>query len=117
MEKEEKQRTPAQNRSGHKYWEDAANELEAQGITRRTIVQNLEEAGAPITADFLKHVVWFHFMVSMYGKKHTPDLTTKEWTEIEKVFTLHLVEKYKLQTGYPSTENQLLMQHDNEKWQ
>lgn len=103
-EKEEKQRTIQQNKSGHKYWDDVANELEAQGITRKTMVEDLSEAGVPITADFIKHVVWFHFMVGMYGKTHTPELTTKEWTEVEKVFTLHLQEHYGLQTEYPSEE-------------
>jgi len=108
----EKQRSAAQNKSGHKYWDDVANELEAQGITRKTIVKDLSESGVPITADFVKHVIWFHFMVGMFGKTHTPELTTKEWTEVEKVFTLHLREYYGLQTDYPSIENQLLNEAD-----
>lgn len=107
------QRTNPQNKSGHKYWQDCANELEAQGITRLTVVQDLSESGIPITADFIKHVVWFHFMVGMYGKTSTADLTTKEWTEVEKVFTLHLKENYGLQTNYPSIEAQMFNQLEN----
>ena len=107
------QRTPAQNRSGHRYWSDVANELEAQGITRLTIVEDLADTGVPLTEDFIKHVVWFHFMVGMYGKKSTADLTTKEWTEVEKNFTLFLKENYGLQTEYPSVENQHLDQLDS----
>ena len=99
-------RTNQQNKSGHKYWEDCSAELEAQGITRTTIIEDLAETGVPITADFLKHVVWFHFMVGMFGKTSTADLTTKEWTEVEKNFTLFLKENYGLQTEYPCQDDQ-----------
>lgn len=99
-----KQRTPQQNKSGHKYWSDVANELEAQGITRKTIVEDLGDAHLPLTEEFIKHVVWFHFMVGMYGKTSTADLTSREWTEVEKNFTLHLRENYGLQTDYPSID-------------
>ena len=101
------QRSSSQNKSGHKYWDDVASELEAQGIGRKTIVEDLGDVNMPLTADFIKHVVWFHFMVSMYGKTSTSDLTTKEWTEVEKNFTLHLREAYGLQTDYPSIEAQM----------
>jgi hypothetical protein len=101
----ETKRSTQQNKSGHKYWSDVAQELEAQGITRKTIVQDLGDVGIPITEKFIKEVVWFHFMVSMFGKEHTADLTTKEWTEVEKNFTLFLKENYGLQTDYPSVES------------
>ena len=103
-------RSLQQNKSGHKYWSDVASELEAQGITRRTIVQDLADTGVPITEDFIKHVVWFHFMVGMYGKTSTADLTTKEWSEVEKNFTLFLKENYGLQTEYPSQDNQSFLE-------
>ena len=95
------QRSLQQNNSGHKYWTDCANELEAQGITRKTIVQDLGDAEIPLTMEFLKEVVWGHFMVSMTGKQHTSDLTEPQWRMVEKSYTNHLVEKYKLQTDYP----------------
>lgn len=101
----EKQRSSAQNKSGHKYFTDAAAELEAQGVNRKTIVEDLGDWGAPITDMFLKYVVWHHFMVSMYGKESTTELTTKEWTEVEKNFTHFLKERYGLQTDYPSEES------------
>ena len=100
------QRSGQQNKSGHKYWYDVANELEAQGITRQTIVEDLGTAGIPLTEEFIKHVVWFHFMVGMYGKTSSAELTTTEWTEVEKNFTLHLKENYGLQTDYPCAEDQ-----------
>lgn len=107
----EKPRTPSQNNSGHKYWEDVANELEAQGITRKTIIEDLADTGIPITDKFIKHVVWFHFMVGMYGKRSTAELTSKEWTEVEKAFTLFLKENYGLQTDYPSEETRQFIEH------
>ena len=106
----ERQRSSAQNKSGHKFWHDVANELEAQGITRKTIVEDLSDTGVPITEDFIKHVVWFHFMVGMYGKTSTADLTTKEWTEVEKNFTLFLKDNYGLQTEYPSQDDQSFLE-------
>jgi len=106
----ERQRSSQQNKSGHKFWHDVANELEAQGITRKTIVEDLSDTGVPITEDFIKHVVWFHFMVGMYGKTSTADLTTKEWTEVEKNFTLFLKDNYGLQTEYPSQDDQSFLE-------
>lgn len=100
------QRTDKQNRSGHKYFTDVANELEAQGITRKTIVEDLADTGVPITPEFIKHVIWFHFMVGMYGKTSTAELSVLEWSEVEKNFTLFLKENYGLQTEYPCEEEQ-----------
>ena len=106
----ERQRSTSQNNSGHKYWTDCAAELEAQGITRKTIVKDLSDAEIPLTMMFLKEVVWGHFMVSMTGKEHTSDLTPTEWSKVEKSYTNHLVDKYRLQTDYPSQDNQSFLE-------
>ena len=106
----EKQRTLAQNNSGHKYWDDCAAELEAQGISRKTIVQDLGDAEIPLTMEFLKEVVWGHFMVSMTGKQHTSELTEPQWRMIEKSYTQHLIDKYGLQTEYPSQDDQSFLE-------
>ena len=106
MEQTEKQRSTQQNKSFYKWIEEVASECEAQGVDRKTMVEDLSDASIPITGKFIKEVIWFHYMVAMYGKESTAQLTTKEMTEVEKVVTLHLQENYGLQTKWPSQEEQ-----------
>ena len=106
MEPTEKQRSTAQNKSLYKWFEEVSAECEAQGVDRKTMVDDLSDASIPITGKFIKEVIWFHYMVAMYGKESTAQLTTKEMTEVEKVVTLHLQENYGLQTTWPSREEQ-----------
>jgi dTDP-4-amino-4,6-dideoxygalactose transaminase len=101
----EKKRTLAQNGSMHQYFDDVAKELEAQGITRRTIVEDLGEAGIPVTEKYVKEVIWQHFMVGMYGTTKTSELTTAQLTEVEKVVTLHLIDKYEIDVEWWSSDN------------
>ena len=98
------QRSNLQNRSMYKWFLDVARELEAQGITRTTIVNDLGDAKIPITDKFVKEAIWAHYMLSMYGHESTTKLTTLELTEVEKATTLHLVEHYGLQTEWPCEE-------------
>jgi len=110
MEQTEKQRSTAQNKSLYKWFEEVSAECEAQGVDRKTMVEDLSDASIPITGKFIKEVIWFHYMVAMYGKESTAQLTTKEMTEVEKVVTLHLQENYGLQTKWPSQEEQSFLE-------
>ena len=113
MEQTEKQRSTQQNKSLYKWFEEVSAECEAQGVDRKTMVEDLSDARIPITGKFIKEVIWFHYMVAMYGKESTAQLTTKEMTEVEKVVTLHLQENYGLQTKWPSQEEQEFNKHYN----
>ena len=113
MEQTEKQRSSAQNKSLYKWFEEVSAECEQQGVDRKTMVEDLSDASIPITGKFIKEVIWFHYMVAMYGKESTAQLTTKEMTEVEKVVTLHLQENYGLQTKWPSQEEQEFNKHYN----
>ena len=106
MEQTEKQRSTAQNKSLYKWFEEVSAECEAQGVDRKTMVEDLSDASIPITGKFIKEVIWFHYMVAMYGKESTAQLTTKEMTEVERSVTLHLQEHYELQTKWPSQDDQ-----------
>jgi len=110
MEQTEKQRSTQQNKSFYKWIEEVASECEAQGVDRKTMVEDLSDASIPITGKFIKEVIWFHYMVAMYGKESTAQLTTKEMAEVEKVVTLHLQENYGLQTKWPSQEEQSFLE-------
>ena len=83
--KVEKQRSSQQNKSFYAWIEEVASECEAQGVDRKTMVEDLSDASIPITGKFIKEVIWFHYMVAMYGKESTAQLTTKEMTEVEKL--------------------------------
>ena len=106
----ERQRSTQQNKSFYKWIEEVASECEAQGVDRKTMVEDLSDASIPITGKFIKEVIWFHYMVAMYGKESTAKLTTKEMTEVEKAVTLHLQENYGLQTKWPSQEEQSFLE-------
>ena len=110
MEQAEKQRSTQQNKSFYKWIEEVAVECEQQGVDRKTMVEDLSDASIPITGKFIKEVIWFHYMVAMYGKESTAQLTTKEMTEVEKVVTLHLQENYGLQTKWPSQDDQSFLE-------
>ena len=92
----------------HRWFYDVAVALEELGITRKTIVQDLGDADIPITEKYIKEVVWFHFMVSMYGKTSTTELTTDELTKVERSTTEFLKKKYKIDVEWWSVENQHL---------
>jgi len=106
----ERQRSTQQNKSFYKWIEEVASECEAQGVDRKTMVGDLGDASIPITGKFIKEVIWFHYMVSMFGKESTTQLTTKEMTEVEKSVTLHLQEHYGLQTKWPSQDDQSFLE-------
>ena len=106
----ERERSTQQNKSFYKWIEEVASECEAQGVDRKTMVEDLGDANIPITGKFIKEVIWFHYMVAMYGKESTAQLTTKEMTEVEKVVTLHLQENYGLQTKWPSQDDQSFLE-------
>lgn len=102
----EKQRSLSQNNSLHQWCTDVAGALEELGISRKTIVQDLADADIPITMEYIKQVLWFHFMVGMTGKTKTSQLSTDEVTKIEKTTLEHLKKKYKIDVEWWSQEAQ-----------
>lgn len=101
---EKKPRTLTQNASLHLWCTHVAQELEAQGIERHTLVEDLAEANIPITMDFVKHVLWYHFMKGMYGIDSTTQMTTDQVSMVERAVTRHLIENYGLQVDWPSNQ-------------
>lgn len=87
-----------------RYFYDVSNEMEAQGITRKTVVEDLGDSGIPITPEYIKEVIWKHFMVGMYGVTSTTKLTTTQLTELEKVVTMHLIDKYEIDVEWWSSD-------------
>jgi len=61
-----KKRSNSQNNSMHQYCKEIADDCINQGITRKTIVENLGDAEIPVTMKFIKEVMWKHYMISMF---------------------------------------------------
>lgn len=101
----EKQRSIQQNKSLHKALTEIANDLQTQGIERRTIISNLQGYEAPITMEFLKEV-YKTICYTMYGKTSTTDLTTKQMMDSWEVFSKFIAENYGVEYYWPSAEAQ-----------
>ena len=98
---DEKQRTPAQNRSAHKLWEELAREANHHGITLKVLIQNLT---VEVTPESVKMIAQEIGRVK-YGKSHSSDWTTKELSnvceEVIKIFAEQGIEMV-----FPSFEQQ-----------
>jgi hypothetical protein len=89
-EKQQRQRTLAQNRALHKFCDEVANECVAHGVTIEVFLQNAE---VEVTPEIVKSL-WRKFGEIMFGKKSTADLTTSEFSKVGKRWrdTLQCVE-------------------------
>jgi len=99
------QRSNPQNNSLHQYCKEVADECINQGITRKTIVEDLGDAGIPVTMKFIKEVVWKHFMVGMFGHDSTTKLETYEVKQVEDRVAQHIAELYGMDIEWWSKEN------------
>ena len=104
MELEKPQRTISQNSALHLFCTDVARELEAQGIERKTIVEDLADTGVPITMEYVKYVIWYHFMIGMFGKHSTTELDTVQVSQVEQAVARFLAENYGCVIEWPSYE-------------
>lgn len=105
MNKEEKQRSLAQNRSFHKFCADVADQAKANNLTMQTILaQSFElEPTMERIKDILREIG-----KTMYGKTSTADWTTKEMTEVAEIFNRFWGEKFGLHCPWPSLEEQMM---------
>lgn len=103
MEKTEQQRSIKMNKCLHRALTDIANDLESQGIERRTIIEDLEGYEAPITMEWLKEV-YKSVVYTMYRKTSTTDLTNKEMIDSWEVFSKFLAEQYGITYFWPSQD-------------
>ncbi len=97
---EEKQRTPSQNRSLHKYCTELADVLNEHGITIRQLFAEVE---ADNTMESVKQL-WRTFARMKYGKESTKDLTTSEIQKVFEEVNRH-ISQWGLHMPFPSYEN------------
>ena len=91
------QRSLAQNRSLHAYCEDIAREATNAGIEVQAFVKN---TGASITPALVKEI-WRAIGKVKFGKEHTSELTTKEFTEVYEEVNKH-ISQWGLEVSFPS---------------
>lgn len=101
------------NRSLHLLFQQVANELVAQGIDQRTIIEDLEGYDTPVTFSFMKEV-WRSIMYTMYRKTSTTQLTNKEMSECYEVFHRFVAENYGINQPWPSIETLMFKQLNEE---
>lgn len=97
---EEKQRTPKQNKSLHKYCIELADVLNEHGITIRQLFAEVE---ADNTMESVKQL-WRTFARMKYGKESTKDLTTSEIQKVFEEVNRH-ISQWGLHMPFPSYEN------------
>lgn len=82
----EKQRTPQQNKALHKWCDELARESQAQGISYKAVVQNIQVDWTPEAVKGIIRAI----LKAMYKKDSTADATTVELTnackEVDKIF-------------------------------
>ena len=99
----EKQRSTKMNASLHLALTNIADDLQQQGIERRTIIEDLEGYEAPITMEWMKEV-YKSIVYTMYRKTSTTELTNKEMIDSWEVFSKFLAEQYGISYTWPSQE-------------
>ncbi len=97
--KEEKQRTDAQNRALHKYFQELADELNRRGM----YISQVIKFDAPWDAARVKELIWRETQKKILGKDSTTELTTSEIDQVFEVIHRALAEM-KVDVQFPSIE-------------
>jgi len=110
------QRSLSQNKAIHKLFTDVATEMLAQGIERKTVVQDLDTYTCPIDAGFMKEV-WRSIQFTQTGKLSTTKLEKAEIDKVYDTFNRFLGENYGIHVGFPSVDSLMLAQLDSDTMQ
>jgi len=89
----------------HQYCKEIADECINQGISRKTIVEDLGDAEAPVTMKFIKEVVWKYYMITMFGHESTTRLETGEVKQVEEQVAQHIADNYGMNITWWSQED------------
>lgn len=110
---EKKQRTSRQNRALHKYFELLASALNDAGLDmRKTLKPSVD---IPWSKDTIKEYVWRPIQEAQLGKKSTTELKTDEINLVWETINRHLSEKFGLSEPFPSIEEIMLRQKEEEE--
>lgn len=113
MQEPKPQRSSSQNKSLHKLFTDVATEMLAQGIERRTVMEDLEGYTCPVDDKFLKEV-WRMIQYTQTGKQSTTELDTTEIQRVYETFNRFLAENYGIHLPWPSYQSMMLVEYENQ---
>ena len=85
-----KQRSNEQNNSLHAMFQAVADEMNATGITTKTVITIV--ADTYMDKELVKRLIWKPLQEEHVGTKHTAQLTTAEVNKVLTPFTLALGE-------------------------
>jgi len=92
-------RSIQQNKAMHKYFQIIADELNQHGL----YIQDIIKTEAPWDAHRVKELIWRPTQRTLFNKKSTTQLTTKEVKETEEVIGRALAHKG-MNISFPSIE-------------
>ena len=96
-------RTDSQNRSGHAWFQQIAETLNAGGFTVNS--KAVLKIDVPWTKESVKEFLFRPVMEAMYPEKHsTTQLTKAEWSEVVEALNLALGERVGVHVRYPTEE-------------
>jgi hypothetical protein len=107
---EEKQRTSAQNRASHKFFQMLSDELNTQGLEMKVVLK--PEYQIWWTAQSVKEHLWKPLQEAMYGKGSTTQLTTAEVDRVYEQLMKILGEKFGLEVSFPSIDSEASEHYD-----
>lgn len=93
-------RTNAQNRAMHKYFELLATELNDAGLSMLKFLK--PGAEIPWSSDSVKDFIWRPIQKAQLDKESTTKLTTSEVSQVYETLNRHLGEKFKVHVPFPS---------------
>lgn len=99
----EVQRTTAQNRALHLFFQQTADALNDAGLDMRVVLK--PEVAIPWTAMSIKESLWRPVQNLQLGKRSTTELGTKDIDVIYDTINRHLSEKFGLHIAFPSIES------------
>ncbi len=105
LKEKRKIRTLQQNKAIHLYCEMIAEVLNDFGVTHKFRGIRGKELEVRFTKTLVKEVIWRPIQMSLFDKKSTTELTTKEVTEIAEPLEKFIAENYAIDLPFPSEEN------------
>lgn len=112
-EKEEKQRTTQQNKALHKLFGDISAYCVETGIDQKAVVSGLPSYAIPVSPQSVKEI-WRVIQHTLTNKVSTKDLTVKEIDQVYDVFNKFWSELTGEHFAFPSIQELMLAQYDNE---
>lgn len=101
----EKQRTPLQNRSMHKLFNDISLYCIEHGIDMQTVLAHMQDYRVQVSTEAVK-ATWKAIQASALGKHSTTELTTSELKSVQEEFGKMWSEITGQHFEWPSAESQ-----------